>query len=72
MSKPTAKPDFEVNDMGTVVSITPMNKDAQKHLMGNVKTESWQWMGPSLCVDHRYAEPIIANVQEEGFTVSQG
>lgn len=61
--------DFEVNDQGSIVLITPMNENASEWMGENVQTESWQWMGPSLGVDHRCAQALLDGIEEEGFTV---
>lgn len=50
---------FIIEDLGTITSITPKTKKALKWMQDNLQAESWQWFGPSLCIDSRYAEDII-------------
>lgn len=53
------KPDFRIRNEGTVVMFTPMTEAARQFLRDKVQSESWQWMGDSLCVDHRVAWDLL-------------
>jgi hypothetical protein len=63
--------DFEINDEGSIVAITPMNEQAREWIDENVHSEGWQWMGLSLCVDHRMAEPLLCGMVEAGFEIGE-
>jgi len=54
-----ATPDFRIRNEGTVVMFTPLTESARNFLRDNVESESWQWMGESLCVDHRMAHELL-------------
>lgn len=61
-------PDFLIRDEGTVVMFTPVSEAAKNFLRDNVQSEPWQWMGESLCVDHRPARELLhVLVNEEMF-----
>lgn len=62
-------PDFEFENHGTIWIVQPMNASALKHLRANANTESWQWMGSGLAVDHRYAEQLAEQLEADGFAV---
>lgn len=67
--KGTNIPDVEVNDQGTIVALTPRTKAGTEWLHTCIQTEPWQWMGASLCVDHRFADDLIAVMRNEDLTV---
>lgn len=60
--------DFDVIDHGSVVSFKALNDRAETWLADNVQSESWQWFGHQLIVDHRPAQGLIDLIEEEGFT----
>ena len=62
-------PDVLVRDEGTIVLLQPCSEEAKGWLSENTVTESWQWWGPSLCVEHRYADDIIEAMREAGLEV---
>ena len=61
--------DFRIENHGSIIAITPMSEAARAWVNENLQTEPWQWLGGSLCVDWRMAEPIFAALNEVGFTV---
>jgi hypothetical protein len=63
--------DIDINDQGTIVSFTPLTEAAQEWFKANVESESWQWRGFTLCVDHRYALDLITGLSEAGFQLAQ-
>lgn len=69
MSHPARVPDVEVRDEGTLVVFTPRSAEGRAWLEANVASEPWQWLGPSLCVEHRCAEPLSNLLIEAGLTV---
>lgn len=68
MAKKT-KVDVTVNDAGSIVQFTPISNAAKAWFNDNVQSESWQWLGNALGVDHRYAEDLIGGLIAEGFEV---
>jgi hypothetical protein len=64
----TEQPDFTVRDEGTIIMLRPNTDAARDWLDENVQSESWQWQGMFLCIDHRVAQPLIDGIEEEGFT----
>ena len=63
--------DFLVMNHGSIVAIRPLTEAALQWLDDNVAAEGWQWLGcgGSLCVDHRYAAPLIEGIEADGFEV---
>ena len=61
--------DFLVIDHGSIVAIRPLTDQALQWLDDNVAAEAWQWLGGSLCVDRRYAAPLIAGIEADGLEV---
>lgn len=63
--------DFLVADLGSMVSFAPMTENARQACKdGVIASEPWQWMGGSLMVDHRMADDLIENLQNDGFCIS--
>ena len=62
---------FSIQDEGTLVLVHP-NTDTAREFLGSLTTSANHHMrwGKAFAVEHRYAEDFIANLQEEGFTVS--
>ena len=63
--------DFLIDDQGTIVRLTPLSDGARQWLEDNVEAEPWQWLGRSLCIDHRYADDLISGAVADGLEVSQ-
>jgi hypothetical protein len=61
--------DFDVADHGSIVTFTPLTDDARDWLNEHVQAESWQWLGAGLCVDRRYAGPLIDGIADAGLEV---
>jgi hypothetical protein len=61
--------DFLVINHGSIVVIRPLTDEAGQWLDDNAAAEAWQWLGSSLCVDLRYAAPLIAGIEADGFDV---
>jgi len=62
-------PDVDINDQGSIVGFTPRTEAARTWFDENVESEPWQWMGPSLYVDHRPAQGLLEGIQEAGLTI---
>ena len=63
-------PDLRVLDQGTVVLFTPVSERGREWLEANCATESWQWLGSSLGIDHRMAGPVIEGAINDGLEVA--
>jgi hypothetical protein len=64
------KADIQIDATGSLYYLTPMNEKGWNWIAENVESESWQWQGLSLAVDHRYAEDIALGARAEGLKVS--
>jgi hypothetical protein len=60
-----------INDQGSVVVFQPEGDYEYEWMMVNLDTESWQWHGKSLVVDHRPAEGLIEVFDAEGFVLKR-
>jgi hypothetical protein len=60
-----------VQNEGTVVMFTPEGDYEYEWMMVNLETESWQWQGRSLVVDHRPAQDLIEHLEDEGFILDR-
>jgi len=58
-------PQFVIEDEGTIVVITPTTPAALAWLREHTVSEGWQWLGSSLCVDHRPAQALVAAIERE-------
>lgn len=61
--------DVNVNFSGSVVGFTPLNDTAKTWISDNCVTEGWQWLGPTLYVDTRYADDIQDGMENDGLEV---
>jgi len=61
--------DVTVIDQGTLVGFTPVSDLAQEWFADNVASEGWQWMGPTLWVDHRLAQRLLEGILGEGLVI---
>ena len=61
--------DVRVNDQGSVVLLQPITEAASDWIDENIESESWQWFGGALAVEHRYADAIIEGMQSDGLGV---
>ncbi len=66
----TNSPDFAVGSDGrSIYTFTPLTDAARAWLDANVAADSWQFLGGSLAVDHRYIADLVAGAIADGFTV---
>lgn len=59
--------DFHVINHGSLWTVRPVTDAAREWLDENVSGET-SWLGPVLCVEHRYIEALAMGWREEGFT----
>jgi hypothetical protein len=62
--------DVQIIDGGSIVQFIPETSAARQWFDENVQSESWQWMGTALCVEHRCAENLVQGLVDAGFEVS--
>jgi len=55
-------PDVLIRCDGTVWTFNPISERAKQWFDENVQSESWQWLGSSLVVDHRWAADLIRGI----------
>jgi hypothetical protein len=53
--------------MQTVYSLTPKTKKCLEWIKENVYSESWQWLGKSLVVEHRFIGYLYGGLIEAKF-----
>lgn len=61
--------DFRLLNHGSVIALRPLNEDAREWLEATCETEAWQWMGPCLVVDWRFADAIAAAMDRDGYSL---
>jgi hypothetical protein len=61
--------DYVVTDHGSVFLVQPTN-DAAKHNLEEHLGDDAQWFGGALAVEHRYIENLVAELRDEGWTVT--
>lgn len=60
---------MKVQDEGSIVLLQPDSDAEREWLEENTDSEPYQWLGPNLAVEWRYAAAIINGMNEEGFNV---
>jgi hypothetical protein len=65
--------DVVVTGLGeSVARVVPKTAAAREWLDDNVGHEPWQWLGPALCVEHRYLAPLLGGMELAGFRITGG
>lgn len=60
---------MRIRDEGTIIMLIPEQPAERDWLEQNVSAEPWQWLGPNLCIEWRYFEPLATGLIEAGFTL---
>ena len=68
-AKNTDGPDIRVTDHGSVLLIEPLTPAAKAWIDENVSAEPWQWFGPALAVEPRYAGALLDGAISDGLEV---
>lgn len=55
----------QVTDNGTTWSFRPLDADAKRIMTEELQTESWQWLGDTLVVDHRPARYLCQHLADD-------
>lgn len=69
MARKVKHPDVTAHNEGSVVLLELHSDKVREWFEFNVATESWQWMGGNVAVDHRFALDLLDGLTEEGFDV---
>jgi hypothetical protein len=69
MANSIKQPDVLVRNEGTVFIFCPLTERAKLWFNANVASESWQWFGNVLVVEHRYAWRLSEGLSSEGFVL---
>lgn len=64
----TEQRDITIDRSGTIFLFTPRTERAEQWMRDNLADHA-QFIGPSLAVDHRYAEPLTEGMLEDGLTI---
>ena len=64
-----ATPDVLIRNEGTVWVFNPLTPAAKEWFDENVESESWQWLGTSLVVDHGFAMGLIQGIEDAGLAI---
>ena len=62
------KPDFLIENHGSIFLFDPQNTSAEKHLREHVSEEA-QWFGGALVVEPRYVVDLFTALRAEGFQI---
>jgi hypothetical protein len=63
--------DLSVTGLGeSVVRIEPLTAAARGWLNEYAASAPWQWLGPALCVEHRYVAPLLGGAHEAGLRIT--
>jgi hypothetical protein len=65
-SEQKSEPDVLVANAGSVFTFCPLSARAKEWISQNVETESWQWLGAILVVDHGYALGLAEGMLSDG------
>lgn len=64
--------DLRFVDHGTIWMVTAETEEGRTWLTDAVSHEPWQWLGPSLAVDHRMAPGLASFAEADGLRVALG
>jgi hypothetical protein len=65
----TKAPDVLVANDFSVFVFTPITAQGKEWFDENVQSESWQWLGASLVVEHRFAWGLAAGLKDAGLVL---
>jgi hypothetical protein len=63
-------PDVLVRNEGSVFVFCPLTERAKDWIEDNVESESWQWFGNALVVEHPYAAALGLGMQDAGLVLA--
>lgn len=62
--------DLFIENQGSVFAFIPLTERAGAWLCACVASESWQWLGGVLVVDHRFARDLAERAVAHGLVIS--
>lgn len=62
------KDDFDVNNQGSIVLLTPMTPAAHEWVETHLPDDALTF-GPSIAIEHRYAEDILEGIVQDGLSL---
>lgn len=62
--------DFKIHDEGTIVQVWPLTSGARTWFENSFEVQPYQHMGDSICIDHRFANDVIALMVDNGFNIT--
>jgi hypothetical protein len=63
------KPDYVVQNEGTIFLVWPQNLAAREWLAEHVPDDAQWWGDGAIVVEHRYIADFVAHLQSDGFSV---
>ena len=60
--------DVEIFPQGAVVGFRPLSQAAKEWFTENMASSDYQWLGPVLYVESRFADELTAGLAEAGLT----
>jgi hypothetical protein len=64
------KPDFTVDDHGTIFLVTPITTIAREWVEQHLFLEGWQWLGGGFAVEHRFVAGLVEGMVGDGLRVA--
>jgi hypothetical protein len=61
--------DVQIDARGSIAMFRPLSLRANRWFAAHVHSESWQWLGGALCVEHRYSHDLIRAIKCARFKV---
>jgi hypothetical protein len=61
--------DITMHNDGSLIGFQLHTLAARQWFQENVGSDGWQWMGTTLWVDRRYAQPIADGLAEAGLNM---
>jgi hypothetical protein len=61
--------DLRVDDLGSIVLLTPLTGDAQRWVDANLSVEQRQWLGGALAVEPRCVDALLDAAVADGLEV---
>ncbi len=69
LEEKVSAPDVLVHNEGTVFLFNPLTARAKEWIDENVQSESYQWFGTTLVVEHRFAWGLAQGLKDAGLVL---
>ena len=63
--------DIRLAHEGNLIGFQPVSPRCKQWMHDHVRSAAWQWLGPTLWVDHRIAEVLALALVTEGFNLGE-